>query len=98
MQTIFHLQQLLSLGLHDLAHRDARPLRHNIGDVIDIHHLIELVFRLPLVPLLLKFGFNAQTVRLELGGAFVIALHACLFFLGHQAVNFGLQFFQLWRQ
>ena len=48
VQALFHVQQLGGLGLHHLADRDAGPLMNDLGDVIHIHDLIQLVFRLPI--------------------------------------------------
>jgi hypothetical protein len=48
VQALFHLQQLLGLGLHHLADGDARPLGDHLGDVVLVHQLVERVLRLPL--------------------------------------------------
>ena len=41
VQAGFHLDQLLDLALDQAAHRDARPLRDDLGDVLLVHFLFE---------------------------------------------------------
>ncbi len=48
VQPLFHVQKLRSFGLHHLADRDAGPLMNHGRDVIDVHHFIQLVLRLPI--------------------------------------------------
>ncbi len=48
VQALFHVQQLLRFGLHHLVDRDAGPLGDHLGDVVDVHHLIQLVLGFPL--------------------------------------------------
>ena len=44
MQTRFHVQELLRLGLQHLRDRDACPLMDDGSDIVHVHHFIELVF------------------------------------------------------
>ena len=88
VQALFHVQQLFRFGFHHLADRDARPLGNHLGDIIDIHHFIQLVFGFPFVALGVEFFFQAQALGFLVGGALVIAFQAGLFFFGLQAVEF----------
>ena len=38
VQLVFHLQQLVALALHQLAHRDAGGARHHLGDLLGADH------------------------------------------------------------
>ena len=51
MQTRFHVQEFFGITLHHLGEGDACPLMDNAGDVIHIHHFIELVFQFPFIAL-----------------------------------------------
>ena len=51
VQALFHLQQFFCFGFHHLADRDAGPLGDHFGDIIHIHHFIQLVFCFPLIAL-----------------------------------------------
>ncbi len=93
VQAVFHVQQLVLLGFHHLVDRDARPLGHNLGDVVYIDHFVQLVFVFPLVALFVELGFQAQALGLLLGRPFVIALQAGLFFFGlRRSISLFLRF------
>ncbi len=51
VQALLHLQQLVRLGLHHLVDRDAGPLGDDLGDVVLVHHLVQVVLGLPGVAL-----------------------------------------------
>jgi hypothetical protein len=64
VQAILHGEQLLGLGLHHLADRDASPLCYNFSDIVDIYDLVQLVLRLPSITQLVKFTFQSQAFSL----------------------------------
>jgi hypothetical protein len=47
VQAFFHLQQFLRFALHHLRERDTGPLVHNLGDIVHVHHFVELVVGFP---------------------------------------------------
>ena len=94
VQALFHVQQFIGFALHHLAERDAGPLVHHLGNIIHIHHLVQVVFRFPLVPFGGEILFQTQAFGLFLGGAFIVTFHAGLFLFGPQLVNLVLLFLQ----
>ena len=66
-----HLEQFLCLPLQESSHRDAGPLRHDLGDILFVHLLLEhhAFFLDGLELLLLGIEFS-----LELGGDAVTKL------------------------
>ena len=71
VQALLHVDELLDLGLHQAADRDAGPARHDLGDVLGVDDVLEeLEARLRLVVARLELG----EVRLELGDAPVLQL------------------------
>ena len=82
VQTCFHVQELFRLAFHHLGKRDACPLVNDRGDIVHIHHLVELVFGFPFVTLAVVFLFQPQALGFLLGGQFVVTVQAGLFLLG----------------
>ena len=82
VQTGFHLQELLGLGLHHLADRNAGPLMDYRGDVVHIDDLVQLMLGLPFIALLRVLLLHAHPLGFLLGGALVIALQSSLLLFG----------------
>ena len=58
MQPVFHLQQFILFIFQHLRDRDAGPLVDDLGNIVDIDHLIQLMILFPTVTLVVKFLFN----------------------------------------
>ena len=97
VQTRFHVQKFYRFSFKHLINRDARPLVHDGGDVVYIHHFIELVFGFPFFAFFNVLSFKAQPFGFLLRGAFVITLQASLFFFGAETIHVGLHAFQIGR-
>jgi len=88
VEAFLHVEQFFRFRFHHLADRYARPLGNHLGNIIDIHHFVQLVIRFPTVTFFTEITFQAQTFRFLAGSPFIIPFHACLLFLGTQAVQF----------
>ncbi len=80
MQALFHLQQLVLFIFQHLGDGDAGPLVDHLGDVVDIHNLVQLVVLFPAVTVMIELIFNAQTFRFHPGSAFIIPLDTRMLF------------------
>ncbi len=89
VQARLHVQEFLGFGLEHLCDRDARPLMHDRGNVVHIHHLIQLMFGFPFIALLVKFLFESHAFRFLPRREFIIAVQASLFLLGLQLFDLG---------
>ena len=93
VQPFFHLEQFLRLGLQHLADRNASPLGDDFGDVVVVHHLVQLVFGFPLIALFFEFTLEAQAFGFLLSRPLVITLQAGLLLFGQQPVQLALHSF-----
>ena len=64
VQALLHVDELLDLGLHEPADRDAGPARHDLGHVLGVDDVLEeLEARLRLVAARLELGEAAPRAR-----------------------------------
>jgi len=97
VEAFLHVKKFFRFRFHHLADRYARPLGNHLGNIIDIHHFVQLVIRFPTVTFFTEITFQAQTFRFLAGSPFIIPFHACLLFLGTQAVQFHFLLLQFRR-
>ena len=72
MNPLFHIEQLVRLTLQHLGHRNAGPAGDEPGDILLVHHLVNLLSLEPVAPGLVILLLQAQPLTLEPGGVFVV--------------------------
>ncbi len=87
---LFHIQQLLGLGLQHAGDRDARPGADHGGDVAGVHDLVQVHFLPPFLGQLRVLAFDAHALGLVLGGVLIVARLPGLFFLALQGIQLRL--------
>ena len=95
MNNLVEAQQLFALALHQAADGDARPLAHDVGDLVlghgVVHHgvLARVLFGCGLG--VLELLFKSREVRvLEFGGLFIFKVRLCALDFAVHLLDLGL--------